>query len=63
MSKGKKKPEIGQRITVYDAWTDSWLDGRVYATLSTQFSWESDDGRCFITHYDGGWKHAEEKEK
>lgn len=57
-AKKKKSLSEGTKVKVYCAWTDTWLEGEVYALLSTQFSWKADDGRCFITHYDGNWKHA-----
>lgn len=61
-AKKKKSLSEGTRISVYCAWTDTWLEGTVDVLLSSQFAWETDDGRRFITHYDGGWKHVEKED-
>jgi len=51
-----KKPEEGQEVEVYCAWTDTWLKGTVDLLMSEQFAWIAEDGRRFITRYDGGWR-------
>jgi len=53
----RKKPAVGDRVIVTDNWTETDLEGTVKTLLSEQFSWESDDGRRFITHYKGDWRY------
>lgn len=55
----RKPPADGERVRVYDVWTDTYLEGTVDGQLSIQFAWNSDDGRRFITHNDGLWEKVD----
>jgi len=58
----RNKPTVGDRVIVTDYWTETDLEGVVDLLLSEQFRWISDDGRVFITRYDGAWRKYESGE-
>ena len=62
MSK-EKKPEVGDRIQAYCAWSDTELTGKVLWVGSTQFTWAADDhpDHTFFTNFNGMWKKLDGK--
>jgi hypothetical protein len=52
----KRKPITGDKVTVYDTWTDDHRKGTVVSPLSVQFTYEdADNGKIYFCPYNGQW--------
>ena len=61
--KDRKKPRVGEQVTVYSAWADKMMVGKVTELFDTQFAFETPDSAVnntvYFCEYNGQWARHE----